>query len=179
MDFFHHYHRQRLNFPSNLSIYLSPMSVTFCSDRCYHQKFNPEPSYFHHLAGGRVKEVHEEASPNENEKRTTIHHQSLVPRGGLARGSVPQMLRYIYAPPQNRPRSGDAKQILPLTGDAASLGRVPMPEWYLIPWLGEGFVVLSLECVHWNTGTVTPHRRQLCILHAEHPWLAPHPKKDA
>ena len=32
------------------------------------------------------------------------------------------MLEYIYAPPQNRPRSGDAKHILPLTGDATAFG---------------------------------------------------------
>ena len=72
--------------------------------------------------GGRVEAVHEEASLNENAIRTTIHHRSLVTRGRLARGSVSQILRYIYAPPQNRPRSGDAKQILPLTGDATAFG---------------------------------------------------------
>ena len=77
---------------------------------------------FHHLLGGMVTEVHEEASPDENSIQTTIHHQSLVPRGHLTRGSVSQMLRYIYAPPQNRPRSGNAKQILLLTGDTAAFG---------------------------------------------------------
>ena len=129
MAFFHCYHRRQLTFPSNLSIYLSPTSVTCRSDLCYHRQFNPKPLYFHHLVGGRVAEVHEEASPNENAKRTTIHHLSLVPRGGLARGNVPQILRYIYALTQNRPISGDAKQILPLTGDSAALGHAPMSEW--------------------------------------------------
>ena len=43
----------RIEFPSNLPISLSPTSVTFSSDCCYHQKFNPKPSYFHHLVGGK------------------------------------------------------------------------------------------------------------------------------
>ena len=116
--------RLGIEFPSNLPISLSPTSVTFSSDCCYHQRFNPKPSYFHHLAGGRVVAIHKEASPNENAKRTTIHHRSLVHKRRLARGSVPQMLQYIYAPPQNRPISGGAKQILPLIGDAAAFGHV-------------------------------------------------------
>ena len=66
---------------------------------CYHRQFNTKPSYFHHLEGCRVAAVHEEASPNENAKRTAIHHQPLVPRGRLARGSVPKILWYIYAHP--------------------------------------------------------------------------------
>ena len=60
------------------------------------------------------------------------------PWGSLARGSVPQMLQYIYAPPQNRPISGGAKQILIIMVDAASLGRAPMPE--LSPIGGTGFL---------------------------------------
>ena len=98
---FHCYHRRWLSFPSQLLISLSPTSVTTRFDRCYHPKFNPRPSYFHHLAGGRVAAVHEEGSPDENIKRTAIHHQSLVPWGMLARRSVPKMLRYI--PPQPPP----------------------------------------------------------------------------
>ena len=105
LAFFHCYHRRLLSFPWNLSIFLSPMSVITCSDRCYHWQFNPKPLYFHHLAGGSVAAVHEEASPNENEKRTAIYHRSLVPRGRLARGSVPQMLRYIYAPSPKSPQT--------------------------------------------------------------------------
>ena len=92
MTFFHCYHRRRLSFPSNLSISSSPISVTTCSNSCYHWKFNPKPSYFHHLVGGRVPAVHEEASLNKSVKQNTIHNLSLVPRGWLARGSVPQML---------------------------------------------------------------------------------------
>ena len=117
--------------------------------------------------------VHEEASPNENGKRTAIHHQSLVPRGRLARGSVPQILQYIYAPPQNRLRSGDSKQILPLTEAAAALAREHargIPDWDV------GVRVLSLERVHCNTGTVTPHRKRQIILHAEHTRRAPTPQ---
>ena len=72
--------------------------------------------------------VHEEASPNENAKRTAINHRLIVPRGRIARGIVPQMLRYIYAPSQNRPISGDAKQILPLTGDSVVLANARMPD---------------------------------------------------
>ena len=75
---------------------------------------------------------HEEAFPIENAKRTAIHHLSLVPRVRLARGSVTKIIRYIYAPTQNRSRSGDAKQILPITGDAAVLVRAHMPELSLI-----------------------------------------------
>ena len=132
--FFHCYHCQQWYFTSNLSIYLSPKSVTTSSDRCYYWQFNPKPSYFHHLEDGRVADIHEEAYPNENAKRTTIHHQSLVPMGRLKRGSAPQMLRYIYASPPNRPRwgilnrSGNTKQILPLTGDSVALECAPMPE---------------------------------------------------
>ena len=143
MASFHCYHCQQLNFPSNLSISLSPTCVTHRLDCCYHRQFNPKPSYFHHLAGGRVAAVHEEASPNENAKRSTIHHQSLVPRVRLTRGSVSQMLQYIYSPPQNRSRSGGDKQILPLTWDAAALGRAPMPEWS--PIVGRGLLCCLLN----------------------------------
>ena len=107
---FYRYQCRGLSFPSNLSISSLPMILNTRSDCCYHLQFNPKPSYFHHLEGGRVAAVYEEASPNENEKRTCIHHRSLVPRGRLTRGSVPQMLWYIYAPLQNRPRSRDAKR---------------------------------------------------------------------
>ena len=132
MAFFCHYHCRRLSFPSNLSISLSPTSVTSCLDRFYRWQLNTKPSYFHHLLGVRVVAVHEEASLNENAKRTAICHRSLVPRGQLSRGSVPQTLWYIYAPPQSRPISGDAKQILPLTGYAAALVRAHaqvIPNW--------------------------------------------------
>ena len=39
--------------------------------------------------GGRLATDHEEASPNENAKRTAIHHRLLVPRGRITRGGVP------------------------------------------------------------------------------------------
>ena len=143
MAFFHRYHRWRLSFPLNLSIYVSPTSVTTRSDFCYHWTFNTKPSYFHHFVGGRVTAVHEESPPNDNAKRTAICHRSLVPRGRLARGSVPQILQYIYTPPQNRPRSGDAKHIIPLTGDAAVLARVRMPKWSPIGGWGLGCCLLN------------------------------------
>ena len=99
MSFFHRYHRRWLFFSWNLSISSSPTSVATRLDRCYHRQFNPKPSYFQHLVGGRVAAVHEEASLNENAKRTAIHNWSLIPRGRLVRGGVPQMLQYIYPPP--------------------------------------------------------------------------------
>ena len=165
MAFFHRHHRRHLSFPSNLSISLLPTTVTTRSDCFNHRQFNTKPLYFHHLSGGMVSAVHEEASLNENEKRTAIHHWSLVPKGRLTGGSVTQMIRYIYAPPQNRPSSGDAKYILPLTGDAAALAH------------GWGVEMFSLKHVCCDTGTITPHRKWLCILHAEHPQRAPPPKK--
>ena len=85
------------------------------------------------------------------------------------------MLRYIYAPPQNRPRSGDVKQIPPLTGYTAALARAHARG--ILNW-GAGFGVLYLERVRCETGTVTPHQKRLCILHAEHPRRAPPPPKD-
>ena len=103
---------------------LSPRSVTCSSDCFHHRQFNTKPSHFNHLEGGRVAAVQEKASTNENAIRTTIHHWSFVPRGRHPRGSVSQMLQYIYAPPQNRPISGDAKQIIPLMGDATAFGHV-------------------------------------------------------
>ena len=51
------------------------------------------------------------------------------PGGLLARGGVPNIIGYIYAPSPTPPISEDAKQILPLTGDAAALARALMPEW--------------------------------------------------
>ena len=100
---------------------------------------------------------------------------TLVSRGRHARGGVPQIIWYIYAPPQNRPKSGDAKHILPLTGDAAALAGAHAR---VIPNWGVGVGVLYLERVHWNTGTVKSHRRRLCILHAEYTQHATPPKKD-
>ena len=138
MAFFHCYHRRQLTFISNLSISLSLTSVTTRLDRCYHQQFNPKPSYFHHLADGRLAAFNEEASPNENAKRTNIHLWSIVPRGRLARGSVPQIIWYIYTPHQNCLISRDAKQILPVTGDATALARERMPGWSLLGGWGLG-----------------------------------------
>ena len=43
---------------------------------------------------------------------------------------------------------------------------------------GVGVGVLSLERVSCDTGKVRPHRKRLCILHAEHPRRAPPQKKD-
>ena len=107
------YHRRQLSFPLNLSIYLSPMSVTIRQDWYYHRQFNPKTSYFHQLVGGRVATVHEEASPNENKERTAIHQRSLVSRGWLARGSVPQMLRYIYTLPKTSLDQGMLNRYFP------------------------------------------------------------------
>ena len=125
--------------------------------------------------GGRVAAVREEASLIDNAKRTSIHHSLLVPTERLARGNVPQMLQYIYAPtPPNCPISGDTKQILPLTRDSAELARAHAR---LIPSWGVGVGVLSLERVLCNTETVTPHGKLQIILHTEHPRCAPPPKK--
>ena len=149
MAFFHCYHRWQLTFLSKILISLSPTSVTCRLDRCYRRQFNPKPSYFHCLAGGRVAAVQEEASLNDNAELTTIYHQSLVPRGSLTRGSVPQMLRYIYTPPQNCPILGGAKQILPLTLDAAALGCAPMPEWPPIGGRGLLCCLLNAYAATW------------------------------
>ena len=43
---------------------------------------------------------------------------------------------------------------------------------------GVGVGVLSLERVSCDTGKVRPHRKRLCILHAEHPRRAPPQRKD-
>ena len=65
------------------------------------------------------------------------------PGGGL-RGGVFHKCSDIYKPPpQNRPILEDAKQILPLTGDATKLVRVPMPEWSLIWGWGLGCCLLN------------------------------------
>ena len=77
---------------------------------------------------------------------------------------------YIRPPSQNRPRSGDAKQIIPLTGDDTALARAHAQ---VIPNWGVGVGVLSLERVHCDTGTVTPYPKQFYILHTEHPRRAP------
>ena len=116
---------------------------------------------FYHLEGVRVAAVHEEASPNENSKRTTIHHRLLVPRARIARGGVPQILWYIYAPPQNRSRYGDAKHILPLTADAAVLRRAPMPEWS--PIRGRGLLCFLLNVYAETRGQNTPLKTILYI----------------
>ena len=95
--------------------------------------------------------------------------------GGVSRRGVFHKCFDIYTPPpQNRPRSGSAKQILPLTGDAVTLA---LMHAQLIPDWGVGVGGVYLECVLCDTGTVTSHRKWLCILHAEHPWRAPHQKK--
>ena len=127
--------------------------MTTRSYRCYHREFNPEPLHFNHLEGDRVAAVHEEASLNDNERRNAIYHWSLIPRGRITRGSVPQILRYIYAPPQKRPRSGDGKQILPLTGYAETLARVCMPEWSPIGDWGLGVVSWTSTLRHGDSNT--------------------------
>ena len=175
MAFFHRYHCWWLSFPSKLSISLLPTSVTTRSDCCYHQQFNSKPSYFHHLVVGRVEAVHEEASPNYNAKRTAIHHRFLIPRGRLVRGVVPKFSDIYTPPPQTPPRSGDAKQILSLTGDAAVFGARThawvIPDWELV------VVGLPLEGVRCNMQIVNPQGKQQSILHAEHPRHVPPPQK--
>ena len=154
MAFFQRYYHWRLNFPSKLSISLSSTSVTCSLDCCYYWKFNTKPLYFHHLAVGRVAVVHEEASPNENVKRTNIHHRLLVPRGRLARGSVSKVLWYILAPPQKRSRSGNAKHIRPLSRELALLGRATMPKWS--PILGRGLLCCLLNAYDTTWGHKHP-----------------------
>ena len=99
--------------------------------------------------------------PNENVKLTTIHHRSLSPRGRLASGSVPQIIRYIYALPQNLPRSGNCQTDTSPHKKHRSVGA--RTNVLLIPDWGVGVFVLSLELVRCDTGTVTPIQRQLCI----------------
>ena len=129
MAFFHHDYHRRFSFSSNLSISSLRTSVITHSYPCHHWQFNPNPSYFHHLACGREVAVHEGASQNDNAKLTSICHWLIVPRGRLARRILHQMLRCINALPQNRPISGDSKHILPLNGDATALARPRMFEW--------------------------------------------------
>ena len=61
-------------------------------------------------------------------------------------------------------------------GDAAALVRVHAQ---VIPNWGVGVGVLSLERVHYYTGTATPHGKRQSILHAEHPRCVPPQKKDS
>ena len=85
--------------------------------------------------------------------------ESLVSRRRLARGSVPQMFRYIYAQPQKRPGSGYAKHILPLMADAAALARTRMPEWSPIG----GWGVVSWTRTLWHGDSNTPSNTTLYI----------------
>ena len=167
MDFFHCYHRQWISFPWNLSISASPTSVTTHSYRCYRQKFNPKLSYFHHLEGGRVSAVHEKASPNENAKQTAIHHRSLVPRGRFARGSVPQMLCYIYPP--SPPDRGVLNRYFP-SQDTPQRWRARILE--RSPVGGVGLRGLSLERVRCDMGTLQPHGKRQIVFYADHPRRA-------
>ena len=98
---FHHYHRRRFSFQLKLSTSLSPTSVTTRLDCCYHRQFNPKPSYFYHLAGGRVKEFHKEASSNDNTK-TDRHSSSIArPQGAACEGECyTNALIYIQPTPK-------------------------------------------------------------------------------
>ena len=137
------------------------MSVTTQLDRCDQWQLNPKHSYFHHLAGGRVAGVDEEASPNENTKRTTIHYRLLVPMRRLARRSVLQMIQYIYAQPQTCLKSGYAKKILPLTADTAELAPARILEWSPIGvWR---FCVVSWTRTLWQGSSITPPKTTLYI----------------
>ena len=160
---FHCYTHWQLSFPLNLLISLSPKSVTTRLDCCYHQKFNPKPSYFHHFSGGRVAAFHEEAFPIENAKRTAIHHLSLVPRGGSREG-VLQKLSDIYTlQPKTAPDQGMLNRYFPSQETLRCWCARICPSY---PWLGVVCIVLSIELVRCDTETVTPHWRWLCILHA-------------
>ena len=65
--------------------------------------------------------------------------------GGGSRGVVLHKWSNIYAPPQNRPISGDSKHMLTLKGDTATLARAPMPKWSLI---GGGGVCCAVFRTH-------------------------------
>ena len=154
MAFFHRYHRRQLTFPSKFPISLSPTSVTTHLDQCYHLKYIPKTSYFHHFAGGRVAAVHEEASPNENTKWTTIHHRSLVPRGRLARGGCPSNAP-IYTPhPKTAPDQGMLNRYF-LSQDTSRSWREHAWPSYL--WLGVWSVVYWRRTL--NHGDITTQRK--------------------
>ena len=158
---FHRYHRRQLTFPSNLLISLSPTSVTCRSDRYYHQKSNPKTSYFHHLTGVRVSEVHEEASPNDNANEPSINHWSLVPRGRLTRGSVSQLLWYIYAHPKTAPDQGMLNRYIPSRETPQRWGALPCPS---DPQLGVGVCcVVSLTRMMQHGESNTPPKTTLYI----------------
>ena len=173
MAFFHCYHRRWSSFPWNLLVSSSPTSVTTRSDRCYHWQFNPKPSYFHNPAGGRDGSGPWGGLP-EQECKTDRHSSSVARPQGAAREEEGSTNAPIYICPPPPPRSGDAKQILPLTGDAVALACASMPE--RSPMRGRWGGGLSPERVRCNTGTVTPHGKWQSILHAEHPWRVPPPK---
>ena len=106
----------------------------------------------------------------EWECKTYRHSSSIAhPKGAAHEGRCPTNAPiYIQPPP---PRSGDAKQILPLTGDAAALAHTRMPEQSLIGGGGGGG--LSLELIRFDTRTVSPHRKRQVILHAKNPQREP------
>ena len=144
--------------------------MTTSSDCYYHWKFNPNPSYFHLLTGGRVAVFHEEASHHYNAKHTAINHWSLVPRGRLTRGGGCSTKTPIYIgptpiPPQIRGRWRDTSP----HGRRQGVGARTCPS---DPLLGDGGCSVVSWSVRCDKGTVKHHRRRFCILHAEHPWRA-------
>ena len=48
----HHHHHWWLSFIFFILVSSSPTSVATHLDRCFYQKFNPEPLYFHHISSG-------------------------------------------------------------------------------------------------------------------------------
>ena len=97
------------------------------------------------------------------------------PGGGL-RGGVFHKCSDIYTPhPKTAPYQG-MLNIYFLSRETPRPWRVHV--CLSDPLLGGGGWVLSPERVRCNTGTVTPHRRRLCVLNAEHPQCSLPPKKD-
>ena len=107
-----------------------------------------------------------EASPNENEKLTAIHRRSLVPRGRLARGGIPQMLQYIYAP--SPPDRGMLNRYLPSQYMPQRLRVCARPS---NPWWGRGGGV-SWTCTLRHGDSKTPWKMTKYITWGTFPTCA-------
>ena len=103
------------------------------------------------------------------------HWSSIARPEGAAREGGCSKNAMIYIRPTH-PRSGDAKHILPLTGDAVALVRARMLKRSKMGGTGvEGFSIERILC---DTGTVTPHRNDRVYYMRNIP-NAHHPKNSA
>ena len=172
MVFFHCHHRRWSYFSWLLSVSSSPTSVTTRLDCYCHWKFNPKPSYFHHPAGGGGGSGRWGGLP-KRECKTDRHSSSVArPQGAACEGEGSTNFPiYICTPP---PKSGDAKQIIPLIGDAAAATGAACTRTPKRSPMGGGWE--SPKRVRCNNGTVTPHEKWQSILHAEHTQCKPSQK---